>query len=169
MAGITRETHIVFGSTGPYASYGEFGSKAAGSATTPNPRSIATTQALPAWVAGWQDAILTGNYAPYLEDLNAYCWEHSYQVGYLLTRGVPCWDAGTTYNIGDVTREVAGSNLYISLVDSNTNHALPSAPNSNTQWAAISYAPGVVVSHHRDDAGPQRGQQQQRPAAESSQ
>lgn len=137
MAKITRILHKVFGNAGSSDNFAKFGSLVAGSAL--KTKDILTIQSLPAWDDGWQDAVYSGNKNILLEDLNAFCFEHSRQVGYLFQAGVPEWDATTTYYKGSLVQRTSGSDatgeIYQSLIDANLGNALPvSASDANWIW-----------------------------------
>jgi hypothetical protein len=114
----------------------KFGSLAASSiAYSTDP---AVIQALTAWVQGWSNAVISGNNAPALEDMNAVLFVLSYMMSYQYQEGIREWDAGTTYNKGSIVKlpyaSTTGARLWVSLVDSNLNNALPAAPASNGNW-----------------------------------
>ena len=126
MSAITRKTATIFGSGSGFQQMAQFGSLAAGGATfSTDP---ATIQALSAWTSGWFSAILGSN-SPAIEDMNAFCYVMAYQIAYIMQAGVPAWDAGTTYYLGNMCS--SGGKIYISLTNSNLNNAI----SSNTSWA----------------------------------
>lgn len=132
MAKITRKTLIQFGNSGPSSSYGQFGSKEAGFPQTSQDPTV--LQALSAWILGWQNAVVSGNKAAYLEDMNGWCYVHSYMAAYMFQAGIPEWDPGTTYFIGSVVQDnVSGSQWFSSLQDNNLNNT-PPAGASNAFW-----------------------------------
>ena len=133
MAKITRQTFIPFGRDGGTSNFGQFGSQAASAPITS--KSIATIQALSAWTQGWQNAVAIGE-APYLQDMNGVMYVLGYEQAYTLQAGVAEWDAGTTYYTGSLVNDGVG-NTYASLVDTNLNNALPTAPSSNGNWQFI--------------------------------
>ena len=107
MAGLVRKTSIQFGNAGPTSAFGQFGSKQAGTPqTTQDP---AVIQELTAWIEGWQNAVVSGDKAAYIEDLNGFCFVDSYQLTYLFQMGIPEYDAATLYFTGSVVQGVAGS------------------------------------------------------------
>ena len=122
---LTRITQFIFGSTAGGDQIGEFGSLAASDPTfTTDPEVAMNT---PEWLGGWFSAILGGN-SPAIEDMNAFCFVVTYQLAYLLQKGVPQWDAGTTYYTDAIVK--SGGVLYVSLVDTNLNHDVT----DNTKW-----------------------------------
>ena len=82
---------------------------------------------------GWLDAVVSANKHPYLEDMNGLFVLAFRQIAYLLQKGVPDWDPATDYWTGNIVRAPGTSQLYGSLVDNNTGHALPNQSN-NGYW-----------------------------------
>lgn len=121
-AKLDRATFQVFGSSGATANFGKFGSATAGSPVTT--RSIATIQSLSAWSIGWAAAVTSGNRAPYLEDLNSFCYVIAYELGYLFQEGIPEYDSGTTYNTYSIVKKVGSYQVYGSVVNNNTGQPL---------------------------------------------
>ena len=139
MAALTRTLHKIFGLSGNSTNFGKFGSAKAGTPVTT--KDITTIMALGAWDTGWQDAVMGGNKAPVLEEMNAHMYVHSYQLGYLFENGIPEWNAGTTYYIGSVVR--VGQYWYRSLTDNNLNHTPPVAA-TDANWQLANGAPAAV-------------------------
>jgi hypothetical protein len=97
MALIARTSQKIFG--GNYAStptnqLAQFGSKAAGSPAFTG--DAATIQALPAFLNGWNAAVL-GAKSPALEDMNSLFYLATRQLAYVLQRGIPEWESSTDY------------------------------------------------------------------------
>lgn len=133
MARIARKNLRQFGVTGPASSFGQFGSKRAGvPQTSQNPTVL---QQLGAWLTGWQDAVVASNKAAYLEDMNGWCFVHSYMVAYLMQQGIPEWDTDTVYYTAPNPSIVQynGGQWYMSLQDANAGNA-PPAGASNAFW-----------------------------------
>lgn len=151
MAKQVRQTHIVFGSAGVVSAptqFAEFGSLAGGSPIRTT--DIATIQALPAWTAGFQSAIYASNKAILLNDLNSWCYEHSFQVGQIFQDGIPQWDAGTTYQPGSWVQDAAGlGQAFQCLLADTLGTALPVGASSaawlwvNPPLAVVSGAPAA--------------------------
>ena len=121
---ITRKTALVFGgSLTPAGNVEAFGSKAGGSPVSTNDPAVIQT---PQWLLGWKGALASG-LAPFWQDDNAVQFVLSYQLAYLLERGMPEWDAGTTYFTDDPCR--IGNTWYVSKVDNNLNNTPVGAPN----------------------------------------
>lgn len=147
MARLTRQTLIQFGSSGGSSNFGQFGSQAASAPVTT--KNIATLQSLAAWGAGWQNAVALGQ-APYLQDMNGWMYVHSYEACYIFQDGIPEWDAGTTYYIGAVVKNLGNSGYveyYVSLVNTNTGNALPTrTTDANWQFDhAVKTSSGLII------------------------
>lgn len=138
MPKILRKTSIQFGGTGPVTSFGQFGSKQAGLPQTSQDPTV--IQGLAAWVNGWQNAVVTGNKAAYLEDMNGWCFVQSYMVSYILQQGIPEWDTNTTYYANSVVQGTTAlgnaGQWFNSLTDNNLGNAPPVGA-SNAQWEWI--------------------------------
>lgn len=148
MSKIARKNHVLFGLTGTTDNFVQFGSTVgAGSLTTKDPEVI---EALDAWKAGWQAEVYASNKAPFLEEMNAFSYAHSYQTAYLLQEGVAEWNADTVYYIGSIAKRAGTSELYASLTDDNSGNALP-VQASNAQWEWIN-APDTPVGTIIDSA-----------------
>lgn len=134
MPKLPRVTVVQFGSGGPSTDFGQFGSKAASAPqTSQNP---AVLQALMAWLNGWAFAAVGADFNPFLEDMNCVAFVFGYFIANLFERGIPDWDAGTTYYKGAVVNDPAGSGqVWSSLQDNNLNNTPPlSASNAFWQW-----------------------------------
>lgn len=136
MAGISRTTAVLFGTTG-LTPTGGFGAAANGVLTTEagssNTVSNIQTGQSGLWAGGWLGAVLGASKFPAIEDMNAVDNVFSTQIAYILERGIPEYDAGTTYNTGDIARDVGLTTLYKSVGDANIGHAL----NNATYWTFL--------------------------------
>lgn len=139
MAGITRKQAKVFGSAlAALNNIAEFGSLKAGS-----PAYSLDLDAIQsaAWLQAWAGAVVIvgGNpNVPPLQDMNAVFYALTTQIAYLLERGLPEYNATTTYNLYDFCR-VDGV-VYQSRIDANTGNAPGASP---TQWASVNLACSV--------------------------
>lgn len=120
--GLNRQSMLVFASAATSKLPSVFGSLVNGTPTTATNVGIGTNgvQSLAGSIqGGWATAVVgTNSFA--IEDLNALMWLFSYQLAYILERGVPEWDTNTTYSTGDIVRDNVGSGLaYVSLANSN--------------------------------------------------
>lgn len=114
MAGLTRKTSIPFGFNGPTSDFSQFGSKEAGTPQTS--KDPAVIQALSArWSQGWQTAVVSGDKAAYIEDMNGFCFVDSWQISYILQMGIPEWDSGTLYFTGSVVQTASSGQQFRSL------------------------------------------------------
>ena len=81
---------------------------------------------------GWSEAIVTNKNYPIWQERDGVDYGFSYQLAYLLQKGLPEWLSTETYYTNDYCR--VGSTIYYSLQDNNTNHN-PTA--NNGYWAAL--------------------------------
>lgn len=149
MPKLTRIYHKIFGLAGTTDNFGQFGGTKAGAPTAT--KDLTSIQSLAAWDNGWQDAVIGGDKAAALEEMNALLYAHSRQTGYIFESGIPEWDASTTYYIGSVVR--VGAYWYMSLADGNINNTPPAAA-SDAKWlwanspqtppGSIQYWPGLT-------------------------
>lgn len=128
MPRITRASQKIFGSNS--ANNGQFGSAADGTKQISN--DVEVLQALPAYIAGWAAAVISGEKLPTLEEMQALDYINTYQLSYLFQEGIPEYDDGTTYYTASIVKEPGGYTLYASLGDNNTGNAL-----NTGSWKAI--------------------------------
>jgi hypothetical protein len=120
---LTRKHQKIFSEFAP--NNGQFGSlEASGGVTGVITNDITTLQALAAYQEGFNDAVISGDALPSLEEVNGLHKINTEQLQYLLNKGVPEWSADAEYYIGDIQREVGGSKIYQSITDNNLNNAL---------------------------------------------
>lgn len=153
MAGLTRKALFPF--AGSSTNTGEFGSAQLGTyVLTSDPETIqGVSGSTPstAWQNGWFDATISSMNLPPIEEMEGVQRVFGYQLSYILTRGIPEWDAITTYNQYDICKKTGTWQLYGSLIDSNIGNALPSAV-SNSNWkylcdlSSLSYPSSIGVS-----------------------
>ena len=141
MPGIPRKTAQIFASSAaPSGAISTFGSLKSGAVAYSNdPAAIQT----PAWLNGLAAALI-GNKSPTWQDLNGILLVLSQQIAYLAERGIPEYDAGTTYNTNDVCR--IGRVIYTSNVDANLGN---NPATSSAQWANLlsgSTAPSLSLA-----------------------
>lgn len=114
MAGLVRKTSIQFGNAGAASNFGQFGSKEAGTPQTS--QDPAVIQGLPArWQQGWQTAVVSGDKAAYIQDMNGFCFVDSYQLTYIFQMGIPEWDSPTLYFTGSVVLTASTGQQFRSL------------------------------------------------------
>lgn len=150
MAGLVRKTSRQFGVSGPTSSFGQFGSKQAGSPQTSQDPTV--IQQLSAWVEGWQDAVVSGDKAAYIEDMNGFCFVDSYQLTYLFQMGIPEWDSSTLYFTNSVVQTQTNGQWFRSLQGgvpgsgAGQSGNTPPASSSNAFWLWINPPQDLVGS-----------------------
>jgi len=126
---LTRKYNKLFAASG--GSIGQFGSA---QALAPNlSTDPEVLQALSAYDNGWNDAVISGNKRPPLEEMNGIDYVTSYQLSYLLQKGFPEWQSQTDYYIDDLSRPVADTKIYKSIVNNNIGNALTDI----TKWQLL--------------------------------
>ena len=152
MVRLTRKDMKVF--AGSATNNSVFGSLQAGNPTITN--DVEQIQSLAAWKNGWNDATMTSEKLPPLEDLQTVSYVTTYQQAYLMQEGLPEWSATVTYYKGCLAKEVTltGFKIYNSLTDNNTGNALSDTSN----WKLIMdsddlYALDSTVLHTADITG----------------
>jgi len=123
---LPRKNQKVLGSNS--SRNGQFGSRSAGLGNFTN--DIEELQALSAWVNGWNDATVSGQKLPCLEEMQGTQYVQTYQLAYLFQEGIPEYNAATPYFIGSIVKKAGTTELYESIADDNTGHALT----DNTNW-----------------------------------
>lgn len=135
MAKLTRVTGKVFAGSAASSQVGQFGSALAGNPT--NTTDIATIQSLSAYTQGWGSAVISSRNFPPLEEVNGVLKTISYQGCYLLQEGIPEYDSNTEYSNTSIVKDISGTQLtlYVSLQNSNINHALT----DSDWWAQVTF------------------------------
>lgn len=122
---------------------GVFGSLQTGTKLLSN--DIKTICSLPAYSAGWDEATISGDKLPAMEEMQGLQYVNSKQIAYLLNQGMPEYDPETTYYKNQFCS--VGQFFYYSLVDNNLNHEPESSP---TFWArystGVANTVGIVLS-----------------------
>lgn len=135
MARLPRVIQKIFGVNAAAGQFNTIGSFAAGSPTvTTDPT---TMQSLSNYLTGWFGCVLgvgTVN-APCIQDMNALDFLVTRQLAYLFENGVPEWQAGTTYYTGSMVN--SGGLIYISIQDTNLNHAVTATAWWKVQGAGV--------------------------------
>lgn len=129
MAKIARKTQKIFAKDG--SAIGQFGSAQAATPTLSS--DLDTLQALPAYDNGWNDAVISGQKRPPLEEFNGLKYINDYQNAYLLQEGIAEYDAATTYYIGSLVKDSGTGIIYKSITDDNIGHALTDTTNWELQ------------------------------------
>jgi len=125
MANLTRKQQKVFAQDA--LNNGQFGSLQLGTKITTTDTDV--IQALGAFLEGWNDAVVSGEELPALEEFQALHFLTTRQISYLLDKGIPEWEVNSEYFIGDIQREVGGTKLYKSITDNNIGNVLTDAAN----------------------------------------
>lgn len=127
MARLTRKNIKVF--AGSATNNGVFGSLQANNPVQTN--DVEQIQGLSAWANGWNDAVMSGEELPPLEEFQAIQYVVTYEQAYLMQEGLPEWASTVTYYKGSLVKKVTstGFQIYSSLTDNNTNHALSDTSN----------------------------------------
>lgn len=129
MAKLPRVTAKVFASKAASNDIGQYGSALTGTKVTTG--DIAEIQALPAYEVGWRGAVISGRNYPTLPETNGLQKTFSQQIAYLFQEGIPEYDAGTTYYIGSIVKNLEDNKvvLYQSITDNNTGNPLTNTDN----------------------------------------
>lgn len=127
MARLTRKNIKVFAENA--TNNGIFGSLQANDPTTTN--DVEQIQSLSAWSNGWDDATMTSEELPPLEEFQGIQYVVSYEQAYLMQEGIPEWASTVTYYKGCLAKEVTstGFRIYNSLTDNNTGNLLSDSLN----------------------------------------
>lgn len=106
MTDLTRKEQLIFANSSTTNQVAVFGSKAQTGtmAFSSDPDVIQDVENNGQnWQAGWNNAVINGN-SPLMEDFNAILYVNSYNIAYLLQKGIAEWSANTTYYIGDIVK-----------------------------------------------------------------
>ena len=125
MTNIPRKTQKIFAQDA--TNTGVFGSAADNTKILSNDLDVLQSKA--AFLEGWSPAVLGDKKFPALEEFQAIDRITTQQIAYLLQKGIPEWDSGTTYYQSCVVRQAGTYQLYGSLSDDNIGHALSDTVN----------------------------------------
>lgn len=143
MANIIRKNQKVFAKNA--VNNGQFGSLQ--DTTKVLTQDLDILQANPAYELGWNNATISGEKLPSLEEFQSLNYINTSQITYLLNKGIPEWVVDAEYYIGDIQREVAGTKIYRSITNNNIGNILTNI----THWvllvdlATVSVAPASQV------------------------
>ena len=140
MANLSRKIMKIFGSEAGPNEIAKFGSFAAGSpeySTDP-----AIIQELGNYLKGWVAAVDGEDY-PALEDMNALQYLFSYQLAYIMQKGIPEYSSDTEYFYGSIV--MSAGLLYVSTDNNNIGNSL-----TTTKW----YSFGSLTSLMSGDGTP---------------
>jgi hypothetical protein len=90
--------------------------------------------ALSNWATGWASETVANN-RPFLEDMNCVDYVFSYFLKYILTLGVPEYDAGTTYYLNSICQY--NGTLYQCINDDSGTGISGILPTNTTNWALL--------------------------------
>lgn len=140
MSRLLRYTQQIFGSSAATDQMAEYGSLAAGTPLRYSGSTItpAIVQGLSEYLSGWFSATIGVN-SPAIEDMNSLCYLYAYQLAYSFQIGVPEWDSATTYYIGSIAQDSAGT-LYSSKTNTNLNNPLV----NGSDWQSPNL-PGIIT------------------------
>ena len=139
MAKITRKKQKVFALNA--SNTGQFGSAQAGSQTLSTDPDV--IQQLTAWSNGWNDAVISGEDLPTLEEMQGIQYVVTRQLGYLLQEGIAEYDVGTEYHANSIVKKPATYELYGSIINTNVGNALGSQAD-NANWKYLGDLAGLV-------------------------
>lgn len=120
MARIPRKFQKIF--AGSASNNGVFGSAADNTKILSNDLDV--IQGLPAYDAGWIDAVIGTKKFPALEEFQALHYMTTTQLSYLFQQGIAEWNADTTYYQNSIVCQTGTYILYGSLTDDNIGNAL---------------------------------------------
>jgi len=129
MANLTRKNQKVFAENA--VNNGQFGSLQ--DTTKVLTQDLDVLQANSAYELGWNNATISGEKLPALEEFQSLNYINTSQIAYLLNKGIPEWVADAEYYIGDIQREVAGTKIYKSTTNNNIGNILTNI----THWALL--------------------------------
>lgn len=131
---IPRITQKIFAQNAAEDDLLQFGSVLSGNATPST--SIAETQT-EAYQTGWRSAVISDRNYPTLGEMNAVQQVPTQQLAYLFQKGVPEWDASTTYFANVSYCQVNGV-VYKSLTDNNIGNN--PTTDSGTNWIIADFS-----------------------------
>jgi hypothetical protein len=129
MANIIRKNQKVFAENA--VNNGQFGSLQ--DTTKVLTQDLDILQANPAYELGWNNATISGEKLPALEEFQSLNYINTSQITYLLNKGIPEWVVDAEYYIGDIQREVAGTKIYRSITNNNIGNILTNI----THWVLL--------------------------------
>jgi len=125
MAKIERKTQKIF--SGLNASkLGVFGSAQLLAPTTSTDLDVLQSNA---YEQGWDDATISGDKRPPLEEFNGINFVNTRQISYLFQEGIAVWDIATEYHKDSLVKEDGTTNIYKSITNTNIGNALTDTNN----------------------------------------
>lgn len=141
MARITRKHQKVF--AGSASNNGQFGSAQATTKVLSSDPDV--LQALGAFENGWNDATISSQKLPTLEEMQALHFLTTRQLSYLLQEGIPEYLAAATYYQKSIVKKPGTYEIYGSKTDDNTGNALPDAVDDD-DWEYLGLIGGSTSS-----------------------
>lgn len=138
MAKITRKQLKIF--AGDAANNGQFGSAKVGTKIESNDPD--TIQALAAYDGGWEEAVISSDQLPPLEEMQGLQYLFSYHIAYILQEGVAEWNSQTDYYTNSLVKFAGTTQFYASITDNNINNL----PTDVSNWAFCYDAKKVAYS-----------------------
>lgn len=125
MAKIERKTQKIF--SGLNASkLGVFGSAQLLAPTTSTDLDVLQSNA---YEQGWNDATISGDKRPPLEEFNGINFVNTRQISYLFQEGIAVWDIATEYHKDSLVKENGTTNIYKSITNTNIGNSLTDIAN----------------------------------------
>lgn len=125
MPKLTRKYQKIF--AGSASNNGQFGSAQLGTKVLSN--DLDTIQALSAFLNGWNDATISSEKLPPLEEFQALHYITTRQLSYLFEQGIPEYDVSTTYFQKSMVIAPGTYELWGSLVNDNVGNSLVEGAN----------------------------------------
>lgn len=125
MPKLTRKNQKIF--AGSASNNGQFGSAQLGTKVLSN--DLDTIQALSAFLNGWNDATISSEKLPTLEEFQALHYMTTRQLSYLFEQGIPEYNVDTTYFQKSMVIAPGTYELWGSLVNDNVGNSLVEGAN----------------------------------------
>jgi hypothetical protein len=112
-------------------------------------------QSLTAFDNGWNDAVISAQKLPPLEEFQALDHIATRQLAYLFQEGIPEYSASCEYHQNSIVKKAGTYELYGSLINTNTGNALPAAvDDTNWKYLGVLGASGLpAASNAQSNAG----------------
>ena len=133
MAKLQRVHQKIFGADAIQAQFTQFGTAKNESPVTT--KDIAQIQNSTAYNNAWADAVLS-DYAPYMEDMNAYMYMVTTQLAYIFQQGAAIeWSSEATYYTGSIVSDSQGN--WYKCIDGGDNGITGIALTNTSKWEFI--------------------------------
>jgi hypothetical protein len=131
MAKLPRKLQKILGGNSSFN--GQFGSARAGTFVLDNDLDV--IQSLPAWESGWNQATVSGDKLPTIEETQGVDYVLTSQIAYILQEGIPEYNEETVYYENSIVKEAGTVKIYRSLSDDNEGNPLDGG--SDPQWELL--------------------------------